>query len=113
MLAGRRSRLLPSPRYSGREEERCLHYPYAGAKNLPDSSGRRGEPVVDKPRSLAENSRHGCGHERCRSKRKLKPQGGAMARLLLVDDDPGLLQAQLGHALGPLGVEIDVALNGA
>jgi len=36
-----------------------------------------------------------------------------MARLLLVDDDPGLLQAQLGHALGPLGVEIDVALNGA
>jgi two-component system nitrogen regulation response regulator GlnG len=36
-----------------------------------------------------------------------------MARLLLVDDDPGLIQAQVSHALGSLGVQIDTALNGA
>jgi two-component system nitrogen regulation response regulator GlnG len=36
-----------------------------------------------------------------------------MSRLLLVDDDPGLLLAQVSHAVGPLGVEIDVARSGA
>jgi len=35
-----------------------------------------------------------------------------MATLLLIDDDPGLIEAQVGHALGPLGVEIDVARCG-
>jgi DNA-binding NtrC family response regulator len=35
-----------------------------------------------------------------------------MARLLLVDDNPDLIAAQVGHALGPLGVEIDVARSG-
>ncbi len=35
-----------------------------------------------------------------------------MARLLLIDDDPGLIEAQVRHALGPLGVEIDVARSG-
>jgi two-component system nitrogen regulation response regulator GlnG len=36
-----------------------------------------------------------------------------MSRLLLVDDDPGLVLAQVSHALGPLGVEVDVARSGA
>jgi two-component system nitrogen regulation response regulator GlnG len=36
-----------------------------------------------------------------------------MARLLLIDDDPGLIQAQVSHALGPLGVEIETAPSGA
>jgi two-component system nitrogen regulation response regulator GlnG len=36
-----------------------------------------------------------------------------MPRLLLVDDDPGLVQAQVSHALGPLGVEIEVARTAA
>jgi two-component system nitrogen regulation response regulator GlnG len=36
-----------------------------------------------------------------------------MPRLLLVDDDPGLIQAQVSHALGPLGVQIDTARSGA
>jgi two-component system nitrogen regulation response regulator GlnG len=39
-------------------------------------------------------------------------QGGIMARLLLVDDDPGLIQAQVGHALGPLGIDLEVARDG-
>jgi two-component system nitrogen regulation response regulator GlnG len=36
-----------------------------------------------------------------------------MPRLLLVDDDPGLIQAQVSHAFGPLGIQIDVARSGA
>src|SRR5580693_8645942 len=36
-----------------------------------------------------------------------------MARVLLIDDDPGLIEAQVGHALAPLDVEIDVARSGA
>jgi two-component system nitrogen regulation response regulator GlnG len=36
-----------------------------------------------------------------------------MSRLLLVDDDPGLIQAQVAHALAPLGIELDVARSGA
>jgi two-component system nitrogen regulation response regulator GlnG len=36
-----------------------------------------------------------------------------MARLLLVDDDPELVLAQITHALGPLDVRIDVACTGA
>jgi two-component system nitrogen regulation response regulator GlnG len=36
-----------------------------------------------------------------------------MARLLLVDDDPDLIMAQVTHALGPLGTAIDVARTGA
>jgi two-component system nitrogen regulation response regulator GlnG len=32
---------------------------------------------------------------------------------LLVDDDPGLIQAQVTHALSPLGIQIDVAGTGA
>ncbi len=39
--------------------------------------------------------------------------GVAMAKLLLVDDDSALIEAQVGHALGPLGVEIAVARSGA
>jgi two-component system nitrogen regulation response regulator GlnG len=35
-----------------------------------------------------------------------------MPKLLLVDDDPGLIQAQVSHALGPLGIRIDVAQTG-
>jgi two-component system nitrogen regulation response regulator GlnG len=35
-----------------------------------------------------------------------------MPKLLLVDDDPELILAQVTHALGPLGVRIDVACNG-
>jgi two-component system nitrogen regulation response regulator GlnG len=35
-----------------------------------------------------------------------------MPRLLLVDDDPRLIQAQASHVLGPLGVAIDVAQSG-
>jgi two-component system nitrogen regulation response regulator GlnG len=34
-----------------------------------------------------------------------------MARLLLVDDDPALILAQLEHALGPHGVRVEVAQN--
>jgi two-component system nitrogen regulation response regulator GlnG len=33
--------------------------------------------------------------------------------MLLVDDDPGLIQAQVSYALGPLGVELEVARTGA
>jgi two-component system nitrogen regulation response regulator GlnG len=36
-----------------------------------------------------------------------------MPRLLLVDDDPDLLLAQVDHALGPLGVQVAVARDGA
>jgi two-component system nitrogen regulation response regulator GlnG len=36
-----------------------------------------------------------------------------MARLLLVDDDPDLILAQVNHALGPAGVQVDVARSGA
>jgi two-component system nitrogen regulation response regulator GlnG len=36
-----------------------------------------------------------------------------MATLLLIDDDPGLIEAQVGHALGPLGIELHVARSGA
>src|ERR1700722_6026389 len=36
-----------------------------------------------------------------------------MARLLLIDDDPGLIQAQVCHALAPLGIQIDASLSGA
>jgi two-component system nitrogen regulation response regulator GlnG len=36
-----------------------------------------------------------------------------MPRLLLVDDDPGLVRAQVDHVLGPLGVRLDVACTGA
>jgi two-component system nitrogen regulation response regulator GlnG len=36
-----------------------------------------------------------------------------MPRLLLVDDDPDLLLAQLSHTLGPLGIQVDVACDGA
>jgi two-component system nitrogen regulation response regulator GlnG len=36
-----------------------------------------------------------------------------MPGLLLVDDDPGLIQAQLTHVFGPLGVRIEVACSGA
>ena len=36
-----------------------------------------------------------------------------MANLLLIDDDPGLIEAQVRHALGPLGVEFAVARCGA
>jgi two-component system nitrogen regulation response regulator GlnG len=35
-----------------------------------------------------------------------------MPGLLLIDDDPGLILAQLTHALGPLGVRIAVAQSG-
>jgi DNA-binding NtrC family response regulator len=35
-----------------------------------------------------------------------------MPRLLLIDDDPGLVQAQVSHALGPLGIQIEVARTG-
>jgi two-component system nitrogen regulation response regulator GlnG len=35
-----------------------------------------------------------------------------MPRLLLVDDDPGLIQVQVSHALGP-GVQIEVARSGS
>jgi DNA-binding NtrC family response regulator len=36
-----------------------------------------------------------------------------MPRLLLVDDDPELLLAQLTHVLGPLDIRVDVARDGA
>jgi two-component system nitrogen regulation response regulator GlnG len=36
-----------------------------------------------------------------------------MPRVLLVDDDPGLIEAQVTHALTPLGMQIDVARTGA
>jgi nitrogen regulation protein NR(I) len=36
-----------------------------------------------------------------------------MARLMLVDDDPDLIRAQMSHALGPLGIEIEIARTGA
>ncbi|HVS38711.1 MAG TPA: sigma-54 dependent transcriptional regulator [Gemmataceae bacterium] len=36
-----------------------------------------------------------------------------MPRLLLVDDDPDLIQAQLKHVLGPLDVQVDTAVSGA
>jgi two-component system nitrogen regulation response regulator GlnG len=36
-----------------------------------------------------------------------------MPRLLLIDDNPGLIQAQVSHALNPLGVDLAVALTGA
>jgi two-component system nitrogen regulation response regulator GlnG len=36
-----------------------------------------------------------------------------MPTLLLVDDDPGLIQAQVSHALSPLGIQIEVARTGA
>jgi two-component system nitrogen regulation response regulator GlnG len=36
-----------------------------------------------------------------------------MARLLLVDDDPGLIHAQVSHALAREGVQIEVARSGA
>jgi two-component system nitrogen regulation response regulator GlnG len=36
-----------------------------------------------------------------------------MPRLLLVDDDPGLIQAQVSHALGQLGIQVQVARSGA
>jgi two-component system nitrogen regulation response regulator GlnG len=36
-----------------------------------------------------------------------------MPRLLLVDDDPGLIQAQVSHALGQLGAQVEVARSGA
>ncbi len=36
-----------------------------------------------------------------------------MPRLLLVDDDPDLIHAQVTHVLGPLDMRIDVARNGA
>src|ERR1700692_206084 len=35
-----------------------------------------------------------------------------MARLLLIDDDPGLIQAQVSHALAPLGIQIHASLSG-
>jgi two-component system nitrogen regulation response regulator GlnG len=35
-----------------------------------------------------------------------------MSRLLLVDDDPALVLAQVSHALGPLGVQVEVAQTG-
>jgi phosphoglycerate dehydrogenase-like enzyme/glyoxylase-like metal-dependent hydrolase (beta-lactamase superfamily II)/CheY-like chemotaxis protein len=35
-----------------------------------------------------------------------------MTRLLLVDDDPALVLAQVSHALGPLGVRVEVARSG-
>jgi DNA-binding NtrC family response regulator len=35
-----------------------------------------------------------------------------MSRLLLVDDDPDLVLAQVRHALGPLGVQVAVARDG-
>ena len=35
-----------------------------------------------------------------------------MPRLLLIDDDPDLIQAQATHALGPLDWRIDVARSG-
>jgi DNA-binding NtrC family response regulator len=35
-----------------------------------------------------------------------------MPRLLLVDDDPDLILAQVKHALSPLGIEIEVACSG-
>jgi two-component system nitrogen regulation response regulator GlnG len=35
-----------------------------------------------------------------------------MARLLLIDDDPALIEVQVGHALRPLDVEIEVARSG-
>jgi two-component system nitrogen regulation response regulator GlnG len=35
-----------------------------------------------------------------------------MPRLLLIDDDPGLIEAQVSHALGPLGIQIGVARSG-
>jgi DNA-binding NtrC family response regulator len=36
-----------------------------------------------------------------------------MSRLLLVDDNPDLVMAQITHGLGPLGLSIDVARSGA
>jgi two-component system nitrogen regulation response regulator GlnG len=36
-----------------------------------------------------------------------------MSRVLLVDDDPGLIQAQVTHALSPLGIQVEVAPTGA
>jgi two-component system nitrogen regulation response regulator GlnG len=36
-----------------------------------------------------------------------------MSRLLLVDDDPELILAQINHAFSPLGIQIDVACTGA
>jgi two-component system nitrogen regulation response regulator GlnG len=39
--------------------------------------------------------------------------GEIMPRLLLVDDDPGLIEAQVRHALGPLDIQIEVAHSGA
>jgi two-component system nitrogen regulation response regulator GlnG len=36
-----------------------------------------------------------------------------MSTLLLIDDDPGLVEAQVGHALAPLGVAIEVARSGS
>jgi DNA-binding NtrC family response regulator len=36
-----------------------------------------------------------------------------MPRLLLIDDDPDLILAQVAHAVGPLGVHVSVARNGA
>jgi two-component system nitrogen regulation response regulator GlnG len=36
-----------------------------------------------------------------------------MPRVLLVDDDPGLVQAQVTYALGPLGIQLEIARTGA
>ncbi len=41
------------------------------------------------------------------------PDINIMANLLLIDDDPGLIEAQARHILAPLAVEIDVARSGA
>jgi two-component system nitrogen regulation response regulator GlnG len=35
-----------------------------------------------------------------------------MPTLLLVDDDPGLIQAQVSHVLGPLDIQLEVARSG-